>query len=106
MVRALYGKSTYNHQMATENKTERWSIRVSPADDRLVRRALEHSGMSLNEYVVSQTLAAAIDELADRRLFVLSASAWDELQEILDRPVAPKPRLAALLDQPSILESE
>ncbi len=92
--------------MATETKSERWSIRVSPSDDLLVRKALENSGMSLNEYVVRQTLAAAIDDLADRRLFLLSADAWDELQEILDRPVSPKPRLAALLDQPSILESE
>ncbi len=106
MVRALYGKSMYIRHMATETKTERWSIRVSPTDDRLVRRALEHSGVSLSEYVVRQTLAAAIDDLADRRLFVLSASAWDELQDILDRPVAPRPRLAALLDQPSVLESE
>ncbi|MCY3732963.1 MAG: DUF1778 domain-containing protein [Chloroflexi bacterium] len=92
--------------MATETKSERWSIRVSPAEDMIVRRVLENSGMSLNEYVVRQTVTAAIDDLADRRLFALSADEWDELQELLDRPDAPKPRLAALLNQPSVLESE
>jgi len=92
--------------MATEAKSERWSIRVSPAEDMIVRRVLENSGMSLNEYVVRQTVTAAIDDLADRRLFALSADEWDELQELLDRPDAPKPRLAALLNQPSVLESE
>ncbi len=92
--------------MASETKTERWSIRVSPADDMIVRRVLESSGMSLNEYVVRRTVAAARDDLADRRIFSLSPDRWDELQKLLDRPVTPKPRLASLLGQPSVLESE
>ena len=92
--------------MATEAKSERWSIRVSPSDHMIVRRALAHNGMSLNEYVVSHAVSAAIADLADRRLFVLSEAEWDELQEILDRPATAKPRLAALLEQPSVLESE
>jgi len=103
---AMYVRSPYTDSMATEAKSERWSIRVSPAEDMIVRRVLENSGMSLNEYVVRQTVTAAIDDLADRRLFALSADEWDELQELLDRPDAPKPRLAALLNQPSVLESE
>lgn len=102
----MYVRSPYTDSMATETKSERWSIRVSPAEDMIVRRVLENSGMSLNEYVVRQTVTAAIDDLADRRLFALSADEWDELQELLDRPDAPKPRLAALLNQPSVLESE
>ena len=47
-----------------------------------------------------------IDELADRRVFTLCADAWDELQEILDRPPAPKPRITALLTEPSVLDAE
>lgn len=61
--------------------------------------------MSLNEYVVSRAVAAAVDDLADRRVFALSPQAWDELQEILDRPATPKPRIAALLAEPSALEA-
>ena len=89
-----------------ETKTERWSIRVTPAEDTIVRRVLADVGMSLNDYVVSRAVAAAIDDLADRRVFTLPAEAWDELQEILDRPPAPKPRITALLTEPSVLDAE
>ena len=87
-----------------DTKTERWSIRVTPAEDMIVRRVLDNAGMSLNEYVVSHAVAAAADDLADRRVFALSAEAWDELQELLDRPVAAKPRIAELLAEPSALD--
>lgn len=89
-----------------DTKTERWSIRVTPAEDTIVRRVLADVGMSLNDYVVSRAVAAAIDDLADRRVFTLSAEAWDELQETLDRPPAPKRRIAALLAEPSVLDAE
>ena len=84
--------------MAT--KSERWNLRVTPAQDTIVRRALDSVGMSLNEYVVSHAVAAAANDLADRRNFVLEPAAWDELQEILDRPPAPSPATTALLAQP------
>lgn len=87
-------------------KTERWSIRVTPAEDTIVRRVLDNAGVSLNEYVVSRAVAAAADDLADRRVFALTDGAWDELQELLDRPVVAKPRIAALVAEPSVLDRE
>lgn len=90
--------------MKTESKTERWSIRVSAKDNLIVRRMAAHSRMSLNECVVSSAVTAATEGLFDRRLFMLSAKGWEELQRILDRPAPPKPRLAELLTQPSVLE--
>lgn len=105
----LYVCLMYDKRMGArverETKTERWSLRVTPAEDTIVRRVLDNSGMSLNEYVVSRAVAAAVDDLADRRVFALSPQAWDELQEILDRPATPKPRIAALLAEPSALEA-
>ena len=89
--------------MAT--KSERWNLRVTPAQDTIVRRALSAAGISLNEYVVSRAVAAATSDLADRRIFVLEDPAWDELQEILNRPPAPKPAITALLAEPSTLEA-
>ena len=47
-----------------------------------------------------------VNDPADRQVFALSSEAWDELQEILDRPVTAKPKIAALLREPSILDSE
>ena len=92
--------------MSTETKAARWTIRVSPADDMIVRRVVAESRMSLSEYVVSQAVSAAYADLADRRLFALSPEEWTELQDLLDRPASAKPRLSALLEQPSVLESE
>jgi len=89
-----------------ETKTERWSIRVTPAEDTIVRRVVDNTGMSLNDYVVSCAVAAAVDELADRCAFSLSPEAWDELQDLLDRPVAAKPKINALLAEPSVLDHE
>ena len=89
--------------MDTENK--RWTLRVTPAQDTIVRRVLEATGMSLNEYVVGCAVAAAADDLADRSVFAVSPPVWDELQEILDRPPEAKPRIAALLAETSILDS-
>jgi uncharacterized protein (DUF1778 family) len=61
--------------------------------------------VSLNEYVVRHAVAAAIDDLADRRAFTLSSDAWNELREILDRSPTPKPRIAALMAEPSVLDA-
>lgn len=47
-----------------------------------------------------------MNDLADRQVFALPPEAWDELHEILDRPAMAKPRIAALLSEPSILDSE
>ncbi len=93
---------TYNDAM--ETKTARWSLRVTQAQDTLVRRLLETTGESLNEYVVRHAVAAAEVELADRRIFALDEKAWNELQAVLDRPAIRKPELDRLLSQPSVLE--
>jgi len=99
----VYVGSAYTTGMDT--KTRRWSLRVTPAQDTIVRRVLKATGMSLNEYVVGCAVAAAADDLADRRVFAVSPQVWEELQEMLDRPPAAKPRIAALLAEPSILDS-
>lgn len=89
-----------------DTKSERWTLRVTPAQDTIVRRVLHATGMSLNEYVVSRAVAAANDDLADRRVFALDSDAWAVLQEILDRPPTSKTEIAALLAKPSVLEAE
>lgn len=42
----------------------------------------------------------------DRRAFAVNEATWTELQRLLDQPPADKPTLAALLDQPSVLEQD
>lgn len=88
-----------------ETKSERWNLRVTPAQDAIVRRVLEANGESLNEYVVRHALEAAQTDLADQRVFVADDVQWRKLQRVLDRPAVKKPRLARLLAEPSVLEA-
>lgn len=87
-----------------DTKTNRWSLRVTPAQDAVVRRVLEATGESLNEYVVRHAVEAAETDLADRRVFGLDGEDWTELQAILSRPPRRKPRLSRLLSEPSALD--
>lgn len=87
-----------------ETKSGRWNLRVTAAQDAVVRRVLDATGESLNDYVVRHAIQAAETDLADRRVFVLDDAAWTELQALLDRPPIPKPELTRLLANPSILE--
>jgi uncharacterized protein (DUF1778 family) len=88
-----------------ETKGARWSLRVTAAQDAVVRRVLAATCESLNEYVVRHAVQTAETDLADRRVFVLDDAAWTDLQALLDRPPNLKPELARLLANPSILES-
>ena len=88
--------------MAT--KSERLNMRLTAAQDEVLRRAAEANGESMSEYVLRHAIEAAETDLADRRVFVLDAAAWQKLQAALDRPAARKPQVAKLLAYPSILE--
>lgn len=90
--------------METSTKKGRWSVRVTPAQDAVVRRVLEATGESLNDYIVRNTVQAAETDLADRRVFVADDASWTELQALLDAPPVFKPEIAKLLSTPSVLE--
>jgi uncharacterized protein (DUF1778 family) len=87
-----------------ETKTGRWNLRVTPSQDAVVRRLLEETGESLNDFVVRHAVEAASDDLADRRVFTLDDAQWDDLQLLLGRPPVHKPELTELLRNPSVLE--
>ena len=88
-----------------ETKTARWTLRVTAAQDAAVRRVLEATGESLNEFVVRHAIEAAHTELADRRVFAIDDDAWAELQAVLDRPPLLRPEIAKLLTDSTVLDS-
>ena len=61
-------------------------------------------GRDGNRLAPVESLTAAEDALADRRVFRLADQRWKAFQNILDRPVVNKPRLARLLSERSVLE--
>ena len=92
----------YNISMAA--KTERLSLRLTPEQDAVLRRAAEARGESANDFVLRHAVEAAEMELADRRVFVVDDAAWDELQELLSAPPALPEAMVKLLSTPSVLE--
>jgi uncharacterized protein (DUF1778 family) len=89
---------------AMGSKTERLSLRLTPHQDNVLRRAAEARGESANDFVLRHAVEAAEMELADRRVFVADDDAWSELQELLSRPPALPPAMIKLLSNPSVLE--
>ncbi len=92
------------YDVAMASKTERLNVRLTPAQDEVLRRAAEAQGESMSEYVLRHAIEAAEMDLADRRVFVVDDDAWNELQALLSRPAVHKPLLAKLLTTASVLE--
>jgi uncharacterized protein (DUF1778 family) len=85
-------------------KTERLSLRLTPEQDAVLRRAADARGESANDFVVRNAVEAAEMELADRRVFVVDDTAWEELRDLFSRPPTLPPAMVKLLSKPSILE--
>jgi uncharacterized protein (DUF1778 family) len=86
------------------SKTERLSLRLTPQQDAVLRRAADARGESTNDFVLRHAVEAAETELADRRVFVADDAAWTHLQELLSAPPALPQAMVKLLSNPSVLE--
>jgi len=95
-------RMTYNGSMVS--KTARLSLRLTPEQDAVLRKAAEARGESANEYVLRHAVEAAEIDLADRRVFVADDTQWNELQRLLSAPPALPSAMIKLLSNPSILE--
>ncbi len=87
-----------------ETKSERIEVRTTPGLKALLQRAAASTHKNVTEFLLEAGIKAAEDALADRRMFRLDDQRWKEFQNILDRPVVDKPRLARLLSEKSVLE--
>src|SRR5271165_7637686 len=61
---------------ATENRSERVDLRMTPAAKRTLTQAAAAENKTLTEFLLDRGLQAAYDTLADRRTFVLDAERW------------------------------
>jgi len=88
-----------------ETKVERLHVRLSPADDGLIRRAAEAEHVSLSEFVVRSARAEAMRLLTERTSVTISAAEWDALEARLAEPGVVKPDVARLFAKPSPFNS-
>lgn len=86
--------------MSAPTKDARLNLRLTPADDDLIRHAADAVGQSVTEFLTASALDRAHDVLADQRHVVLDAATWDAFLTLLDRPASRDPRLVELFARP------
>jgi len=87
-----------------ETRNEKLDLRLTPSAKRALQIAAHIAQRSVSEFVLESALARAEETLPDRRQFGLDAERWRAFQKALDAPPQPAPRLARLLQEPSVFE--
>jgi uncharacterized protein (DUF1778 family) len=87
-----------------ETRNEKLDLRLTPSAKRTLQMAATAARRSVSEYVLESALARAEETLPDRRRFGLSAERWEAFHAALSAPPRPAPRLAKLLNKPSVFE--
>lgn len=82
---------------ATEARSERVDLRMTPAAKRTLQRAAAVTNKTLTEFLLDTGLSAAFDTLADRRVFQLDQKRWDAFMLALVARPKNNPRLRKLL---------
>lgn len=90
--------------LGTESKSERIDIRTTTSVKRVLQEAAAAKSKTVTEFMLDVALTEAAEVLAERRLFQLDNEEWAAFQAALDAPTKPKPRLEALLREPSVFE--
>lgn len=89
----------------TETRSERVDVRMTPTAKQTLQRAAAASNKTLTEFLLDTGLNAALDTLADRRVFQLDEKAWDSFLRMLDAPPKDNPGLRALLARKPVWEA-
>ena len=89
-----------------ETRTEKLDLRLSLSAKRTLQSAALAARRSVSEFVLESALFRAAETLPDRQFFRLNAERWKAFQAALDAPRRPTPRLARLLNEPSVFERE
>jgi uncharacterized protein (DUF1778 family) len=90
----------------TRKRTERFNVRVSETEARLIRLGAEHRGVNITNFILESACVRAEQALAEARDFKLSSKDWKKFTAALDRPAQTKPRLKALFAEPTVLKPD
>ena len=87
-----------------ETRIEKLDLRLTPSAKRALQTAARAAHRSVSEFVLESALARAEESMPDRQRFGLTADQWAAFQAALSAPPQPAPRLAKLLEEPSVFE--
>jgi uncharacterized protein (DUF1778 family) len=85
-------------------KSVRIDVRASAPVKKLLQEAARVCHKNVSEFLLEAGITAAEQALADRNLFELDNTEWEQFLEALDRPVQRKSALESLLNQPGVLD--
>lgn len=85
-------------------RTAKIDVRLTVQAKRTLQSAAEVSHKTVSDFVLESALARADSVLAERQIFRLDAKQWKAFLAALDSPPKPRPRLARLLNEPSVLD--
>ena len=86
-------------------RSEKLDLRLTPGAKQTLQRAAAAAQRSVTDFVLESALASAAETLADRRSFQLEPEQWEAFVAALDAPPPQlHPRLARLLQEPSVVE--
>jgi uncharacterized protein (DUF1778 family) len=80
-----------------EARSARVDLCMTPTTKRTLQRAAAVSSKTLTEFLLDTALNAALDTLADRRVFQLDEKRWAKFMRELATPAKKNPRLRKLL---------
>ena len=81
----------------TQTRSERVDLRMTPAAKQTLQRAAAVSNKTVTEFLLDSGLKAAIDTLADRRVFQLDEKRWNAFMAALSAPPKNNSKLRKLL---------
>lgn len=84
------------HAPRSKQQTGRLELRITVAQQQLLRRAAEVTNKSLNDFVLESANTAAEQILADKGYFLLNEVHWEKFEADLERPAQVKPTLVRL----------
>lgn len=88
-----------------EKRSEKLDLRLTPTAKQTLQQAAAAVERSVSDFVLDSALARAAETLADRQQFHLTPERWQAFMAALDAPPQPpRPRLATLLNEPSVFE--
>lgn len=87
-------------------KGSRFSIRASAVQKNVIAQAARIKEVTMSEFVLEQSLAAAQQVIADQAHFTLPEKQWREFCAALDAPPKSIPALRRLLTRPGLFDAQ
>jgi uncharacterized protein (DUF1778 family) len=91
---------------ASQGRDSKLDIRLTRAAKARLSAAAALRQQTVSQFVLESALGQADEALAERQHFGLDAARWAEFLQALDAPAGPMPRLARLMQEPSVFETD